>query len=119
MVKLNNLELTQTPQSLFDNFNSFILSDDKRVFNKLVSRTLLYNEIKNIPGDIVECGVFKGTGMYTFLKLKNILNPNSSKKVIGFDFFNTNDLISSIDNKDDKEAMDVLFKERHFSHLSI
>ena len=116
MVKLNNLELTQTPQSLFDNFNSFILSDDKRVFNKLVSRTLLYNEIKNIPGDIVECGVFKGTGMYTFLKLKNILNPNSSKKVIGFDFFNTNDLISSIDNKDDKESMYVLFKERHFSH---
>lgn len=116
MVKLNNLELTQTPQSLFDNFNSFILSNDRRVFNKLISRALLYNEIKNIPGDIVECGVFKGTGMYTFLKLKNILNPNSSKKVIGFDFFNTDELILSIDNKDDKEAMDVLFKERHFSH---
>lgn len=116
MIKLNNLELTQTPQSLFDNFNSFILSDDRRVFNKLISRALLYNEVKNTPGDIVECGVFKGTGMYTFLKLKNILNPNSSKKVIGFDFFNTDELILSIDNKDDKEAMDVLFKERHFSH---
>jgi len=116
MIKLNSLELIETPQSLFDNFNSFILSDDRRVFNKLVSRTLLYNEIKNIPGDIVECGVFKGTGMYTFLKLKNILNPNSSKKVIGFDFFNTDGLISSIDNKDDKDAMDVLFKERNFTH---
>ena len=116
MVKLSNLELTQTPQSLFYNFNSFILSDDRRVFNKLISRTLLYNEIKDIPGDIVECGVFKGTGLYTFLKLKNVFNSNSSKKVIGFDFFNTDGLISSINNKEDKDAMDVLFKERNFSH---
>jgi len=116
MININNLELIQTPQSLFDSFNSFILSDDRRVFNKLISRALLYNEVKNIPGDIVECGVFKGTGLYTFLKLKNIFNPNSSKKVIGFDFFDTDGLISSINNKEDKDAMDVLFKERHFSH---
>jgi len=115
-MKLNSLELTQAPQSLFDNFNSFILSDDRRVFNKLAARTLLYNEVKEIPGDIVECGVFKGTGLYTFLKLKNIFNPNSSKKVIGFDFFNTKELISSINNGIDKEAMEVLFKERHFTH---
>jgi hypothetical protein len=116
MITINNLETSQTPQIIFDNFNSFILSSDKRVFNKLTARTLLYNQVKDIPGDIVECGVFKGTGMYTFLKLKNVFNPNSSKKVIGFDFFNTDGLISSINNKDDKTAMDVLFKERNFSH---
>ena len=116
MINLNNLELTQNPQLLFDGFNSFILSEDKRVFNKLISRALLYNDVKDIPGDIVECGVFKGTGLYTFLKLKNIFNPNTSKKVIGFDFFNTKELISSIDNNLDKETMDVLFKERHFNH---
>ena len=118
MVKLNDLELTNEPQSLFDNFNSFILSKDRRVFNKLMSRALLYNEIKDIPGDIVECGVFKGTGMYTFLKLKNIFNPNSSKKVIGFDFFDTEGLISSIGGGQDKEAMDTLFKKRNFEHKS-
>jgi hypothetical protein len=116
MVSLNNLELTQEPQSLFDNFNSFILSNDRRIFNKVIARTLLCNKVKNIPGDIVECGVFKGTGMYTFLKLKNILNPNSSKKVIGFDFFNTEELISSLNEGIDKEAMGILFKGRHFSH---
>jgi hypothetical protein len=116
MIKLDNLELTNEPQSLFDSFNSFILSEDRRVFSKLISRALLYNEVKDIPGDIVECGVFKGTGLYTFLKLKGIYNPNSSKKVVGFDFFNTDQLISSISNKNDKEAMDVLFKERNFTH---
>ena len=116
MIKLDNLELTKESQSLFDSFNSFILSEDRRVFSKLISRALLYNEIKDIPGDIVECGVFKGTGLYTFLKLKGIYNPNSSKKVVGFDFFDTNQLLSSISNKTDKEAMDVLFKERNFTH---
>lgn len=113
---LNKIELTQNPQSLFDSFNNFILSNDRRVFNKLVARTLLYNEVKDIPGDIVECGVFKGTGMYTFLKLKNLYNPNSAKKVIGFDFFNTEGLISSIQNSTDKEAMSTLFEGRNFNH---
>ena len=117
-VQLNNLELTNTSQDLFDNFNSFMLSDDKRVFNKLIARTLLYDKVKDVPGDIVECGVFKGTGMYTFLKLKNIFNPNSSKKVIGFDFFNTENLISSINEGIDKDAMSSLFVGRDFSHTT-
>ena len=66
MIKLDNLELTKEHQSLFDSFNSFILSEDRRVFSKLISRTLLYNEVKDIPGDIVECGVWAG-GMSIFL----------------------------------------------------
>jgi hypothetical protein len=116
MIKIDNLEISQTSQAIFDNFNSFILSEDRRVFNKLVARTLIYNQVKNIPGDIVECGVFKGTGLYTFLKLKNTFNPNSSKKVIGFDFFNTDSLISSIEEGIDKEAMEALFEGRNFKH---
>jgi hypothetical protein len=116
MITLDKLELTQNPQSLFDNFNGFILNKDRRIFNKLISRALIYNEVKDIPGDIVECGVFKGTGLYTFLKLKNIFNPTTSKKVIGFDFFNTEELISSITDINDKETMSILFKDRNFTH---
>ncbi len=119
MISLNNLEASKTSQHIFDSFNSFILSEDRRVFNKVIARTLLYNQVKNVPGDIVECGVFKGTGLYTFLKLKATFNPNSSRKVIGFDFFNTDELVESINDGLDKEAMDVLFKQRHFSHDSL
>lgn len=115
-MKIESLELKTYPQSFFDCFNSFILSDDRRVFNKLIARALLYNEVKDIPGDIVECGVFKGTGIYTFLKLKNIYNPNSSKKVIGFDFFNTDKLIESIKSDIDKKTMETLFNSRNFTH---
>jgi hypothetical protein len=116
MLNITNLELSNNSQSFFDNFNSFIISDDRRVFNKLVARTLLYNELKDIPGDIVECGVFKGSGLYTFLKLKSLFHPNSSKKIIGFDFFNTDELLASIGDKFDKESMGVLFSGRNFEH---
>jgi hypothetical protein len=116
MITIKNLEIGQNPQELYDAFNSFILSSDRKVFNKLIARTLLYNEVKDLPGDIVECGVFKGTGMYSFLKLKQLYNPNSVKKVIGFDFFNTDDLLDSIDNEMDKETMGVLFNGRDFKH---
>jgi hypothetical protein len=112
----NNIELTEQSELFYHYFNSFILSDDCRIFNKMMARAFLYNEVKDIPGDIVECGVFKGSGVYTFLKLKRILNPNTSKKVVGFDFFNTNDLLSTIKFEDDKNMMMELFNSRNFSH---
>ena len=107
-----------TTQLLYDNFNGFVMSDDTRIFNKLITRALLYDKIKDIPGDIIECGVFKGSGTFTFLKLKNIFNPNSSKKYIGFDFFNTDDLISSIQSEQDKAPMSILFNSRNFKHTN-
>ena len=116
MSDIQKIEITSNPQSFFDCFNSFIMSDDKRVFNKLIARTNIYNQVKDIPGDIVECGVFKGSGLYTFLKLKNIFNPNTSKKVIGFDFFNTEELLKSITNDYDRDIMETLFNGRDFSH---
>ena len=115
-MKITDIELKNNPQELYDSFNNFMISSDYHVFNKLVARTLIYNSVKDIPGDIVECGVFKGTGLYTFLKLKKLMNPNSIKKVVGFDFFNTDDLIKSIKNKQDKDSMFTLFNGRNFSH---
>lgn len=114
-MKLKDLEIIEAPQSLYDSFNQFILSSDTKVFGKLLARTLLFDSVKHLPGDIVECGVFKGTGLLTFLKLKKYLAPNTGKKVIGFDFFNTDGLIDSLEDKD-KEAMDTLFRERDYKH---
>ena len=43
--------------------------------------------VLDIPGDIVEVGVFKGTGIAQLLKLREIFIPATNKKVIGFDLF--------------------------------
>ena len=106
-------ETVNTTQEIFDSFNSFIFSSDTKVLGKLVARTNLFNKIIDVPGDIVECGVFKGSGMFTWLKLKEILAPNSFKKVIGFDFFDTDSLLAGLSGVD-KERMADLFTSRNF-----
>jgi hypothetical protein len=104
-----------TSQEIYDAFNSFIFSNDTKVLGKLVARTLLAEMTRKIPGDILECGVFKGSGMLSWLKLKKLLFPNSMKKVIGFDFFDTESLVKSLSGID-QQRMKELFDDRNFKH---
>jgi len=104
-----------TSQALYNAFNSFIFSNDTKVLGKLVARTLLAEKVKDIPGDIIECGVFKGSGILSWLKLKKLLYPNSMKKVVGFDFFDTDSLVKSLSGND-QMRMKELFDDRNFKH---
>lgn len=114
-ITIQSLEVAKTSQKLFDCFNGFILSPDIKVFGKLLARAQLFDKVKHIPGDIVECGVFKGTGIFTFLKLKRYLCPNTLKRVVGFDFYNSQALVSSLKGVD-KEGMQTLFEGRNYEH---
>jgi hypothetical protein len=117
-MNLKDLELvTALDQNFYDSFNTFMISSDLKVFGKLLARTQLFEKVKDVPGDIVECGVFKGTGLFTFLKLKRYFCPNTYKKVIGFDFFNSQELTSTLKNQD-QSAMKTLFDGRKFEHDS-
>ena len=58
-----------------------------------------------MPGDIVECGVHYGSGIYLYSKLLKIFKPNSLSKIVGFDFFEKNRKIKS-KFKQDKIAID-------------
>lgn len=95
-------------QSIFDSYNNFLMSDDRYVFFKLCSRINLFNLVKELNGDIVECGVFKGAGMLVWLKLINMYQPHSIKKVIGFDHFDNN-FVNNIENVVDRDAMMQVF----------
>lgn len=118
-VEFANSEKAQinTSQALYDAFNSFIFSSDTKVLGKLVARTLLAEKTRDIPGDIVECGVFKGSGVLSWLKLKRLLFPNAMKKVVGFDFFDTDSLVKSLSGND-QMRMKELFDDRNFKHDS-
>lgn len=74
-------------QSLYDAFNRFIFSNDRRVMGKLLYRHTLFHQVKDLPGDIVEVGVFKGSGVATWCKYIDLYTPHTNKKVIGFDIF--------------------------------
>ena len=113
----SEIEVVNTPQSVYDSFNNFIFSNDLKVFSKLIARHQLFKETLDIPGDIVECGVFKGSGILTWLKLKKTLCPYALKKVVGFDMFDEIELLNSLTG-DDKVKMSNLFTSRKFNYKS-
>ena len=98
----------QKNQNMFDSFNNFMFSDDRSTFNKLYMKMKFYEMTKHLHGDIVECGVFKGSGLLAWLKILAMNEPNSIKKVIGFDFFDPT-FVNDLDNDVDKETMKQVF----------
>lgn len=110
MVNLyNNKEKINSNQSIYNSYNDWIMSSDRNVFNKLYSKFMFYEMTKNLHGDIVECGVFKGSGMLSWLKIKHMNEPNSIKKVLGFDFFNPG-FVETLQDPIDKSAMRQVFE---------
>lgn len=55
---------------------------------KFLAQVEVFKKIVNIPGAVVECGVFKGASLLTFTKLIEVYCPGDTlKRVIGFDTF--------------------------------
>ena len=113
--KLNDIE-----QNIYDKFNNFIFSDDLKLTGKLLHRFEHFLNVKDLPGDIVEVGVFKGSGMASFMKFIEIYGPNSNKKVIGFDIFGTDDAESILENdgSTDKDSMKVVYNRVNHDELT-
>lgn len=55
---------------------------------KVITRYKLYEMTKNIPGDIAECGVYKGSGLIALANIFKLLDPLClNKSIYGFDTF--------------------------------
>ena len=108
-------ETYKTAENIYKSFEEFIFSSDKKILAKLVAKVEILKMTSNIPGDIVECGVFRGSGISAWLKLREICLPGSRKKVIGFDYFDSESLISKLSGND-KVQMEKFFKDRNESH---
>ena len=72
--------------NIFKAYNFLIESEDTGRL-KIFARYELYKKTLSVPGDIIECGVFKGTGHIFWLKLLKIYDEHSIKRVVGFDTF--------------------------------
>ena len=106
---------------VYKSFNEFIFSNDIKLLGKLLLRYSFFNKIKDLPGDIVEIGVFKGSGVATFSKFIEIFCTHSNKKIIGFDIFNVDksDKILDKDTKIDKETMGIVYSKIDKNELSL
>ena len=102
--------------NIFKSYNDLIESNNFERLQKIFTRYDMFKKIVDIPGDIVECGVFKGTGQIFWLKLLRIFDEHSMKKVIGFDTFNY--FPKSILKYEKKEAKKFI-KESGYQGVSV
>lgn len=68
-------------------YDAFLRETGPDRLQKILARYELFRMTLSVPGDIVECGVFKGSGLFTWIKLMSLFKPNCDFGVIGFDFF--------------------------------
>lgn len=109
----NNNEKNMPSDAVYEYFNNFIFSDDIKLLGKLLKRFEFFLKIKDIPGDIVEIGVFKGSGVATFSKFVDIYCYHSNKKVIGFDIFDPTNAknILEKDVSGDQQSMELVYSK--------
>jgi hypothetical protein len=112
----NNNIKNMPSQDLYDYFNNFIFDKDIKVLGKLLHRFKFFELTKHLAGDVVELGVFKGSGMATFIKFLEIFCTHSNKKVIGFDLFDANNKI--IDTFENGKAMKPVYNKTTNTELS-
>lgn len=71
----------------WDYENGFYLTSDLTRIPKMLAHYELYKSIINLPGHVVECGVFKGASLIRFCTYREVLESPFSRRIIGFDVF--------------------------------
>jgi len=102
-------------QKLWDSYHELLLGPDIGRIRKLLIRYDLYKKTKDVAGDIFECGVFKGAGFMYWLKILAVYEPQSLKKVVGFDIFS---LFGGPMTEKEKKSAEVYLKESGVRDIS-
>jgi hypothetical protein len=92
----------------WDYENGFYLTSHPSRLAKALAQYELYKMILKIPGDVVECGVYKGASLIRWLTYREILEGAEKRRIIGFDTF---DGFHNPINKKDKEFVDKFIQE--------
>ena len=71
----------------WDYENGFYLTSHITRLSKVLAHYELYKSIINLPGEVVECGVYKGASLVRFATFREALENQYSRKIIGFDAF--------------------------------
>jgi hypothetical protein len=74
-------------QAMYDAETNFHLMMNEERLSKFLVHWEAMKLASNVPGAIVECGVFKGTSFVRFALMRQILGGNFSAKLIAFDVF--------------------------------
>ena len=86
-MKSNSKFKDVSKNDIWNSENIYHLKTDTSRISKLIYHYEIYKKIISLPGDVVECGVFKGISLTRFLTFREILEYNNSRKIYGFDVF--------------------------------
>ncbi|QIR39093.1 dTDP-6-deoxy-L-hexose 3-O-methyltransferase [Tolypothrix sp. PCC 7910] len=100
----------------YDYETFFHLTLDVGRMAKLIAHYEAFKMIREVPGEIVECGVFKGTSLSRFAIYRELLGTYYSAKLIGFDVFS--DEYPDTKYKEDKAQRDFWIKTAGSSSIS-
>ena len=81
--------------------NGFWHTSSPSRIGKSLAHYELYKKVINLPGEIVECGVFKGTSLMKFIAFRELLENQLSRAIVGFDAFGK--FPDQVSMKSDKE----------------
>ena len=71
----------------FEYENGFMLTADVYRLGNIMAHYELYKKIVNLPGAVVELGVFKGNSLIQFATFRELLENARSRQIVGFDAF--------------------------------
>jgi len=92
-------------QKSMEVYDDFLANSEVDRIQKLILKYELFKMTLDVPGDVVECGVQSGSGIYLYAKLMKIFKPHSISRIVGFDFFGSeNNTISKY--KADQECIE-------------
>lgn len=78
----------ETPGSNLLKFRNFSVFAPRQVVSDFLVRYELFKKILDVPGDILEFGVFFGQGLFSYAQFSAILEPyHINREIIGFDTF--------------------------------
>ena len=89
---------------IFDYENGYYATATEARFGKFIAHYELYKKIINLPGSIVECGIFKGNSFFRLAHFRDLLESRYSRKLIGFDMFGK---FPETDFEKDKKYLDA------------
>ena len=83
MIKLPKFSI----QSMYDYETNFHLTMSEDRLSKFLTHYEAFKLSQNIPGEIMECGVFKGTSLVRFAMMRKIFGGDYTTRIIAFDIF--------------------------------
>lgn len=86
MTKTANYEFPSFDE-IFDDENRFLLYAHPSRVAKMVAHLEAYRRVLDVPGAIIECGVFKGSSFVTLATFRQLLDPMPDRQLVGFDTF--------------------------------